>query len=94
MLPMSRAGVGCATVSRISKPRFGSSACMSLASPLPNSPSSCTSTTVFAGLPAASFSVARLSRATDATLPKPGAKRNVLASPRETMLSDTPTSTT
>ena len=57
MLLMSRAGVGWAMVSRISKPRLGNSVCISLARPLPNRPSSWTRTTVLAGLPAASFRV-------------------------------------
>ena len=62
--------------------------------PDPNSPSSCTMTTVRDGLPAASFSATRLSSAAVVTTPKPGPKRKVLASPRETIWSDTPTSTT
>ena len=64
----SRVGVGCGMVSRISKPLGGSCAFRSLARPEPNSESSCTIITVFAGLPAASLIAVRFSSAVLATI--------------------------
>ena len=89
----SRVGVGCAIDSSIVKPCFGSCAVSSLASPEPNSESSCTISTVLAGLPAASLMATRLVSAVLAITPNPGPKRKVFFSPRLTMLSATPTST-
>ena len=87
-------GVGCGMVSSTVKPRSGSCALRSFASPDPNSESSCTIITVLAGLPAWSLMVTRLSSAVFAITPKPGPNRNVFLRPRVTMLSATPTSTT
>jgi hypothetical protein len=64
-----------------------------LARPEPNAESSCTIITVLAALPAASFSVIRLSIADLAITPKPGPKRKVFFKPRVTIASVTPTST-
>ncbi len=93
MFDMSRAGVGCAMVSRISKPRFGSSLCMSFARPEPKSRSSCTSTTVFAGLPAPSFSLVRFSTRDRGHDPEAGGEAEGVLQAAPVIWSETPTST-
>ena len=85
MLVKSRCGVGMADRLDDLEAAPGSSALSSFAMPPPNAPSSCTIATVFAGLPAKSLMATRLSSALRVTLPKPGAKRNVLVSPRCTI---------
>ena len=76
MLVKSRVGVGCAIMSSTSKPRLGSSPASVFAIPEPNAPSSYTRMTVFAGLPAASLILTRLSSETSVIFLNPGEKRN------------------
>src|SRR5664279_3858036 len=94
MLLKSRVGFACLMTSLTSKPKPGKSRASSAAVPVPNRLSSWMIMTVFAGLPATVFSTCRLLMATCAQVRYPGPKRKVFFSPRSTIWSATPTSTT
>ncbi len=91
-LEKSRVGLACLMTSATWMLMDGRRSASSLAVPVPNSDSSCTSTAVLATPLAALLISPRPTMASSTHLPKPGASRKTFFRPRRTMRSDTPTS--